>query len=74
MDTTNGKNVEETQVYENNNEILINYTMTEKRWNKTDVVVNNFFAYNIAHNIIHENEDSGPKSVDECYNIKDWPK
>ena len=69
MDITNGKNVEETQV--GNNEISINYTMTRKRWNRTDVVVNNIFAYNVAHNIFHENEDSEHKSVEECRNRKD---
>ncbi|KAL0533448.1 hypothetical protein IC582_030288 [Cucumis melo] len=74
MDTTSGKNVEETQVYEDNNEISINYTMTGKRWNRINVVVDNIFEYNVAHNIIHENEDYEPKSVDECCNRKDWPK
>ena len=72
LDITNGKNVEETQV--NNNEISINYIMIGKGWNRTDVVVDNIFAYNVAHNIIHENEDSEPKSVEECRNRKDWPK
>ncbi|KAL0544404.1 hypothetical protein IC582_019519 [Cucumis melo] len=71
MDTTSGKNVEETQVYEDNNEISINYTMIGKRWNRINVVVNNIFAYNVAHNIIHENEDYEPKSVNECRNRKD---
>ena len=72
LDITNGKNDEETQV--DNNEILINYTMTRKRWNKINVVVGNIFVYNVAHNIIYENEDSKPKCVDECCNRKDWPK
>ncbi|KAL0552297.1 hypothetical protein IC582_011405 [Cucumis melo] len=74
MNTTSGKNVEETQVYEDNNEISINYTMTGKRWNRINVVVDNIFAYNVAHNIIHENENYEPKSVDKCRNRKDWPK
>ena len=74
MDMTSGKNLEETQVYEDNNEISINYTMTGKRQNRINVVVDNIFAYNVAHNIIHENEDYEPKSVDECRNRKDWPK
>ena len=34
--------------------------------------MNNFFAYNIAHNIIHENEDFEPKSIGVCCNRKDW--
>ena len=48
--------------------------MTRKRWNKINVVVGNIFVYNVAHNIIYENEDSKPKCVDECCNRKDWPK
>ncbi|KAL4026479.1 hypothetical protein IC575_014910 [Cucumis melo] len=48
--------------------------MTGKRWNRINVVVDNIFAYNVAHNIIHENEDYEPKSVDECRNRKDWSK
>ena len=36
--------------------------------------MDNIFAYNVAHNIIHENEDSELKSVEECHNRKDWPK
>ena len=36
--------------------------------------MDNIFAYNVAHNIIHENEDSEPKSVNECCNREDWPK
>ena len=40
--------------------------MTGKRWNRIDEVVDNIFGYNVAHNIIHENEDYEPKSVDEC--------
>ena len=29
---------------------------------------------NVAHNIIHENENSEPKSINECCDRKDWPK
>jgi len=52
---TNDTNVNETQVYEYNNEISINYIMTRKRWNRTDVIVDNIFTYNVAHDIIHKN-------------------
>ena len=37
--------------------------MTEKRENGTNVVVDNIFAYNIALDIIFENEDHEPKSI-----------
>ena len=33
-----------------------------------------FFASNVAYNIIHENEDYEPKSVDKCRNKKNQPK
>ena len=72
LDITNGKNVEETQL--DNNKVSINYVMTGKRWNRTVLVVDNIFAYNVAHNIIHWNKDFEPKFVDECCNRKDWPK
>ena len=31
-----------------------------------------FFAYNVAVDIIFENEDSEPKSVEECQQRKYW--
>ena len=42
------------------------YVMREKRWNQTNVVVDNIFAYNVALDIISEIEDYEPKSVQEC--------
>ena len=68
---TPNKNIEKDKTTKDINEISINYAMTGKRWNQFNVVVDNIFAYNVAHNIIHENEDSEPKSVEECRNRKD---
>ena len=50
---------------ENNNEISINYVMTEKRWNWTNAVVDNIFAYNVALGSISKSEDYEPKSVED---------
>ncbi|WCJ38518.1 Retrovirus-related Pol polyprotein from transposon RE1 [Euphorbia peplus] len=45
-----------------------------KRWNRKNIVVDNVFAYNIAIDILNENEDLEPTSVEECRNRDDWPK
>ena len=60
-----GKNIKEDKINEDNNEISINYVMTEKRWKRTNVIVNNICAYNVALDFVYENEDSKPKSVVE---------
>ena len=46
--------------------------MTEKRWNETNVVVDNICAYNVAFNIISKNKDLELKSVEECQQRKYW--
>ena len=50
---------EEIQVPKNdeNEEISISYITTEKRWNWKDIIFNNIFAYNIAVEIIKQDED-----------------
>ena len=65
------KNIKENKTIEDNNEILINYVIIVKRWNRTNVVVNNIFVYNVALDIISKNEDSKRKSVEECWQRKD---
>ena len=63
---------EECEIPKDNNEISINYVMTGKRWNRTHVIIDNIFAYNVALDIISENEDLEPKSVEECRHRRDW--
>ena len=63
---------EECKIPKDNNEISINYVMTGKRWNRTHVIIDNIFAYNVALDIISENEDPEPKFVEECRHRKDW--
>ena len=67
---------EEAQVPENidTEEISINYVVTGKRWNRNDTIVDEYFAYNVAFDIMMDPEDLAPKSVDECRRRKDWPK
>ena len=46
--------------------------MIGKRWNQTNIVVDNIFAYNVVLHIISENKDYEPKSIEECRQRKDW--
>ena len=66
---------EEIQVLETyeNEEISINYH-TRKRWNRNEIDVNDIFAYNVVLNIMKENEDLEPTSVEECKHRNDWSK
>ncbi|KAI3735382.1 hypothetical protein L6452_14878 [Arctium lappa] len=64
---------EELQVPENE-DISINYIMSRKVWNRNKTDVDDIFAYNIALNVIENEEDQEPKSVNECMYRKDWPK
>ena len=48
-----------------NEEISINYDINDTKWNQNEVNVDNIFAYNIAFNVIN-NEDHEPKFVEEC--------
>ena len=63
---TSGKNIEEDKTTEDNYEILINYVMTRKRWNQTNVIVDNIVAHNVTLDIISENEVPERKYVEEC--------
>ena len=38
------------------------------------MIIDNAFAYNVALDIMNENEDHEPRSVDECRRRPDWPK
>ena len=68
--------IKETQVPENheNEEISINYVMTGIKWDRNEIEVDDVFSYHIAREIMNENEDLEPESIDECRRRKDWPK
>ena len=68
--------LEEIQVPEtcDNQEISINYVTTGQRWNQNKIDIDDIFAYNVALNIVNDNEDLEPKSIEECRQRDDWPK
>ena len=42
--------------------------------NRSEIVVDYVFAYNVATNIMQDNEDHEPHFVIECRLRNDWPK
>jgi len=68
QDITNDETTENVEISENNanEEISISYISTGKRWKRNDVVVDIIFAYNVAIEIMQQDEDHESKSVDEC--------
>nr|GEX01788.1 protein NADP(H)-dependent aldo-keto reductase [Tanacetum cinerariifolium] len=57
-----------------NEEISINYVMSRKIWNQNEIYVDDDFAYNVALEVMENDEDHEPKSVSECIKRNDWPK
>ena len=57
-----------------NNELSINLKDVETNMNRSEIVVDYVFAYNVATNIMQDNEDHEPQSVIECRQRNDWTK
>ena len=47
---------------------------TEKKWNRNNIVINNIFTFQVASNIIKNNEDPKAQNLEECRHRNDWPK
>ena len=41
---------------------------------RNNIVINNIFAFQVASNIIRNDEDPEPRNVEECRHGNDWPK
>src|SRR5690606_28378664 len=57
-----------------NNESSINYVMSGLQWNINDIDGNDIFAYQVALELMDENEDLEPTSIYECMQRKDCHK
>ena len=68
--------LEEPQVPEivQNDEISINYVMNHKIWNRNKVNIDEVFAYNVAKDVISDNDDQEPMTIEDCRQRNDWPK
>ena len=57
-----------------NSEILISYVHKGDKWDRNDFVINNIFSFQVALDIIRNDEDPKPQNEEECRNKNDWPK
>ena len=57
-----------------NNEISINYAFNRELWDHTKVVINGVFCFAVATEILKEDDDHEPRSIDECCSKHDWSK
>ena len=64
---------EEIQVPDNE-EISTNYVMSGIKWNRNKIDVDEIFACNVAVDVMDENEDQEPNSIEECTQSDNWPK
>ena len=51
--------LEEAQVPENC-EIFVSYVHTREKWDRNNIVINNIFAFQVASDIIRNDEDPEP--------------
>jgi hypothetical protein len=72
---TNTIDTEDTNVPNSlENEISLNYVVSRKIWNRNKVTTDDAFSYSLALEIMDENEDHEPRSIEECKKRQDWPK
>ena len=45
-----------------------------EKWDRNKVIINNIFAFQMALDIIRNDENPEPQNVEECRNRNDWPK
>ena len=64
---------EEVHVPENN-EISISYVHRGEKWDRNNFNVNNIFAFQVALDIIQNDDDPEPQNTNECRQRNDWPK
>ena len=62
----------ETVHVHNNEEIPINYVYKGKIQNRSTILTNNVFSFQVAMNIINNDEGQEPQNVNECRQRHDW--
>ena len=56
------------------NEISISYVHRGEKWDRNNFDVHNIFAFQVALNIIQNDDDPEPQNMNECRQRNDWPK
>ena len=44
------------------------------KWDRNDIVINYIFVFQVALDIIGNDEDPKSQNMEECRHINDWPK
>ena len=44
-----------------------------EKWDRNNFDVNNIFAFQVALDIIHNDDDPEPQNMNECRRRNDWP-
>ena len=57
--------LEKAQVHANC-EISISYVHTGEKWDQNNIIINNIFPFQVAFDIIRNDEDPKPRNVEEC--------
>ena len=47
-------------------EISISYVHTREKWDRSNIVINNIFTFQVAYDIIKNDEDLKPRNIKEC--------
>ena len=47
-------------------EIIIGFVGIEKSWDQDEILIDDIFSFIVALNITNDDEDSDPKTVEEC--------
>ena len=47
---------------------------TRETKNRSDIIIDYIFAFQVAMDIVRNDEDQKPQTVDECQKMNDWPK
>ena len=52
----------------------MSYVHKGNKWDQNDIIISHFFAFQVALDIIRNDEDPEPQKVEECQHINDWQK
>ena len=58
----------------NNEEISINYTHKGKIWDRNTALIDDAFPFQVAMDIISNDENQEPQNINECRRRNDWLK
>ena len=52
----------------------MSYVYKGYKWDRNDIVINNIFVFQVALDIIRNDDNFEPQNMEECRHINGWPK